>query len=317
MLYLCLVSLPLTGCKEGLMSILVVGSIAYDSVETPNAKVEDALGGSTLFFSAAASLFSAVNVVGVVGTDFKRDDLSFLEQRGVNFDGLQIEEGETFRWGGRYHENMNQRDTLFTLLNVFESFSPKIPEQYKDSEYIFLANIDPDLQLDVLQQIHKPKLVVLDTMNFWISGKRDSLEKIVRKSDIVIINDEELLQFTEEDNLIHAAKALVAYGPSSIVIKRGEFGALLFSNNKFFFAPAYPLENVVDPTGAGDTFAGGFLGYLSAQQNINDKTLRNAILYGCVAASFTVEDFSFNKLIHLEPKLLEERVLKLKEMMSF
>lgn len=299
------------------MSILVVGSIAYDTVETPTAKVDDALGGSTLFFSAAASLFTPVNVVGVVGTDFDKKDLKFLEQRNVNFDGMQVEEGETFRWGGKYHKNMNQRDTLFTLLNVFESFSPKIPEQYKDSEYIFLANIDPELQLDVLAQIHKPKLVVLDTMNFWISGKRGPLEQIIRKSDIVIINDEELLQFTEEDNLIAAANKIIELGPTRLVIKRGEFGALLFADGNFFFAPAFPLQNVVDPTGAGDTFAGGFLGYLAAQKDIDEKTVRNAIIHGCVSASFTVEDFSFNRLINLDQKTLESRVSKLKEMMMF
>jgi sugar/nucleoside kinase (ribokinase family) len=299
------------------MSILVVGSIAYDTVETPTAKVDDALGGSTLFFSAAASLFTPVNVVGVVGSDFKKDDLRFLEQRGVNFDGMQVEEGETFRWGGRYYKNMNKRDTLFTYLNVFESFSPRIPEQYKDCEYIFLANIDPELQLDVLAQIKKPKLVVLDTMNFWISGKRDSLDQIIRKSDIVIINDEELMEYTKEANLVTAAEKLIQSGPSRIVIKRGEYGALLYADGHFFFAPAFPLENVIDPTGAGDTFAGGFLGYLAARKNIEENTVRNAVIYGCVSASFTVEDFSFNKLIHLEKDILEERVKKLKQMMRF
>jgi sugar/nucleoside kinase (ribokinase family) len=299
------------------MSILVVGSIAYDTVETPEAKIDNALGGSTLFFSAAASFFTPVNVVGVVGTDFNREDLNFLEQRGVNFDGMQVEEGETFRWGGRYHKNMNQRDTLFTYLNVFERFSPKIPAQYKDAEYVFLANIDPELQLDVLNQIKKPKLVVLDTMNFWISGKREPLDAIIQKSDIVIINDEELLEYTGENNLISAARKIITLGPSRLVIKRGEFGALLFADDHFFFAPAYPLENVVDPTGAGDTFAGGFLGYLAAQQDIKEKTVRNAIIYGCVSASFTVEDFSYNKLINLDKKGLENRVNKLKEMMTF
>ena len=299
------------------MSILVVGSIAYDTVETPTGKVDDALGGSTLFFSAAASLFTPVNVVGVVGSDFDRDDLKFLEKRNVNFDGMQVEEGETFRWGGRYHKNMNQRDTLFTYLNVFESFSPRIPEQYKDSEYIFLANIDPELQLDVLEQIKKPKLVVLDTMNFWISRKRDALDQIIRRSDIIIINDEELMEYTEEANLVSAARKLNLCGPSRIVIKRGEYGALLYADGHFFFAPAFPLEKVIDPTGAGDTFAGGFLGYLAAKKNIEEDTVRNAVIYGCVSASFTVEDFSFNRLIELDQDVLQERVKKLKDMMRF
>ncbi|KAA3616940.1 MAG: sugar kinase [Calditrichaeota bacterium] len=297
------------------MSILVVGSIAYDTIETPNGKMDDALGGSTLFFTAAASLFAQINVVGVIGSDFQKEELKFLEQRDVNFDGLYVEEGKTFRWGGRYHKNMNQRDTLFTDLNVFEYFNPTIPEQYKNCEYIFLANIAPELQLQVLEQVNNPKLVVLDTMNLWINISRDALEQVVRKSDIVIINDEELMQFTEEENLVKAVKKIVAMGPSKLVIKRGEYGALLYSNNKFFFAPAYPLENVVDPTGAGDTFAGGFLGYLASTNEINDETLRHALVYGCTTASFTVEDFGLLNLKNLSKEQLESRFDEFKEMM--
>ncbi len=299
------------------MSILVVGSIAYDSVETPSGKVDDALGGSTLFFSAAASLFSRVNVVGVVGSDFNKDDLSFLQKRKVNFDGLTTEQGKTFRWGGKYHKKMNQRDTLFTDLNVFETFKPSIPDQYKKSEYVFLANIDPDLQLQVLAQIEKPKLVVLDTMNFWISRKKEALDKVIRKSDIIIINDEELMEFTGEDNLIIASKKIVELGPRRLVIKRGEYGALLFADGNFFFTPAFPLENVVDPTGAGDTFAGGFVGYLALKNNIEEKTVRNAVIYGCATASYSVEDFSFLKLKDLSSTELEERVAKIKYMMEY
>jgi sugar/nucleoside kinase (ribokinase family) len=299
------------------MSILVVGSIAYDTIETPNGKMDDALGGSTLYFAAAASLFTQVNVVGVIGSDFNNDELNFLKKRDVNFDGLYTEEGKTFRWGGRYHKNMNQRDTLFTDLNVFENFEPTIPEHYKNSEYVFLANIDPQLQLQVLEQVKNPKLVVLDTMNLWINIKRDDLEQVVRKSDIVIINDEELLQFTEEENLIKAAKKIIELGPSKLIIKRGEYGALLFSNNRFFFAPAFPLENVVDPTGAGDTFAGGFLGYLASCDEVDDSTLRKALIYGCTTASFTVEDFSLLCLKNMTKKQLEQRFERFKEMMTF
>lgn len=299
------------------MSILVVGSIAYDSVETPANKVEDALGGSSLYFSAAASLFTPVNVVGVVGTDFNKQDLTFLQQRGVNLDGVTVEEGKTFRWGGRYHQNMNQRDTLFTDLNVFQTFNPTIPLHYKEAEYVFLANIDPDLQLKVLEQISKPKLIVLDTMNFWISGKKSSLEKIVRKSNIVIINDEELMEFSEEDNLITAAQKVVDSGPDMLVIKRGQYGALLFANNRFFFAPAFPLEKVVDPTGAGDSFAGGFVGYLASQDAFDEQTVRKAVIYGSATASFTVEDFSFLKLKNLTSDEIEERVKLFKQMTQF
>jgi sugar/nucleoside kinase (ribokinase family) len=299
------------------MSILVVGSIAYDTVETPFGKADDSPGGSTLFFSAAASLFSPVNVVGVVGSDFNKNHLTFMEKRGVNFDGLTVEEGKTFRWGGKYHQNMNQRDTLFTELNVFADFNPDIPQHYKKSKYIFLANIDPDLQLKVLEQVDQPKLVVLDTMNFWISSKKNSLEKIVQKSNIIIINDEELMQFTDQNNLITAAQKVVAMGPQMLVIKRGGYGALLFTNNQFFFAPAYPLERVLDPTGAGDTFAGGFVGYIAAQDSFDEKTARKAVIYGSAAASFTVEDFSFLKLKSLTNQELEGRVERFRQMMAF
>lgn len=299
------------------MSILVVGSIAYDSVETPFGKMDDALGGSSLYFSAAASMFTPVNVVGVVGNDFKHDEVQFLEEKNVNFDGVVVEQGETFRWGGRYHQNMNKRDTLYTYLNVFETFKPAIPEQYKNSEYIFLANIDPELQLQVLEQISKPKLVVLDTMNFWITGKKEYLEKVIQKVDIVILNDEELKEFTGEENFVKGARKLVSMGPEQIVIKRGEYGAVLFSNENFFFAPAFPLEKVIDPTGAGDTFAGGFVGYLASQEKNDEKTIRNAVLYGSTTASFTVEDFSLLRLKRLTNAEMESRFNKFKEMITF
>ncbi|MCB0284539.1 MAG: bifunctional hydroxymethylpyrimidine kinase/phosphomethylpyrimidine kinase [Calditrichaeota bacterium] len=299
------------------MSILVVGSIAYDSVETPFGQMDNALGGSSLYFSAAASMFTSVNVVGVVGKDFNHQEIQFLEEKNVNFDGVTVETGDTFRWGGRYHQNMNKRDTLYTYLNVFETFKPSIPEQYKNSEYIFLANIDPELQLQVLEQVNKPKLVILDTMNFWITGKKEFLEKVIKRVDIVILNDEELKEFTNEDNLVSGAKKLVSMGPKQIVIKRGEYGAVLFSNDNFFFAPAFPLEKVVDPTGAGDTFAGGFVGYLAAQKQIDEKTIRNAVLYGSTTASFTVEDFSLLRLKRLTKEEMENRFNKFKEMITF
>ncbi len=290
------------------MSILVVGSIAYDSVETPYGKAENALGGSGLYFSAAASLFSPVNVVGVIGSDFDTNALDFLIKRNVNFDGLYTESGETFRWGGRYHSNMNQRDTLYTYLNVFENFQPVIPNQYKNSKYVFLANIDPELQLDVLNQMNNPDLVVLDTMNFWISGKHEELNRVIKKVNILIINDEELQEFTGEHNIYKAAKSIQKMGPAHLVIKRGEYGALLCSKDQLFFAPAYPLEKVVDPTGAGDSFAGGFVGYLASEKKLSPAILKKAIIYGSAAASFTVEDFSLNNLINLTKNDLDERL---------
>lgn len=298
------------------MSILVVGSIAYDSIETPTGKMDDALGGSTIYFSAAASLFTDVNIVGVIGTDFNHDDISFLKNRRVDFEGMTVEEGKTFRWGGKYHKNMNQRDTLFTDLNVFETFDPTIPEAYKSSDYVFLANIDPDLQLKVLEQINDPKMVILDTMNLWINIKKESLTEVIKKAGIVIINEEELADFTGEDNLIAGAKALCALGPETLVIKRGEYGAVLYNSGDFFFAPAFPLEKVVDPTGAGDTFAGGFIGYVAAKDNVELKTLKEAVLLGSTTASFTVEDFSLLRLKDITVEEVNARYKQFKEMIT-
>ncbi len=299
------------------MSLLVVGSIAYDTVETPFGKVEDSLGGSALYFSAAASLFGPVNVVGVVGSDFDASKISFLKKRGVNLDGLYMESGKTFRWGGRYYEDMNKRETLFTYLNVFERFQPRIPEEYRHSEYVFLANIDPELQLKVLEQIQKPKLVVLDTMNFWINGKRAQLQTVLKRSDIIVVNDEEAREMTGEFNLIKAIKRIVEYGPNSVIVKKGEHGAMLYQNGKFFFAPAFPLEKVVDPTGAGDSFAGGFMGYLAKTDKTDFANLKKAIIYGSTIASFNVEDFSFNRLKTLTMEEIEQRVELFKELTAF
>lgn len=299
------------------MNVLVVGSIAYDTVETPYGNVKDAPGGSALYFSAAASLFCPVNVVGVVGSDFDTSKISFLKKRGVNFEGLYVESGETFRWGGRYHLDLNRRDTLFTYLNVFENFQPNIPEKYKNADCVFLANIDPELQLQVLDQIKKPKLVILDTMNFWISGKREILEEVIKRCDILILNDEETRELSNEPNLIKAVRLISAMGPKTLIIKKGEHGAMLFNENKFFFAPAYPLEKVIDPTGAGDSFAGGFVGYIAKAGDTSDQTYRKAIIYGSTIASFNVEDFSFKNLINLKTDKMEERYKGFKDLTQF
>jgi len=299
------------------MSILVVGSIALDTVETAFGKVEDSLGGSALYFSAAASYFCPVNIVGVVGSDFDSSKLSFLKKRGVNFDGMHVESGETFRWGGRYHKDVNKRDTLFTFLNVFEDFQPKIPSQYQKTEFVFLANIDPDLQLQVLDQISKPKLVVLDTMNLWINGKLSKLKEVIARSDILIVNDEETTELSGESNLVLAIEKIAAWGPKALVIKKGHHGALLYRDGAFFFAPAYPLKKVVDPTGAGDSFAGGFLGYLAQSDNLDNRSMRNAIIYGSTIASFVVEDFSFKRLVDLTQDQIDQRFTLFKDMVSF
>jgi len=300
------------------MSVLVVGSIAFDTVETPYGNADDSLGGSALYFSSAASLFCPVNVVGVVGSDFDASKISFLKKRNVNFDGLYVESGDTFRWGGRYHKNLNKRDTLFTYLNVFESFQPKIPAQYRKADYVFLANIDPTLQLQVLEQIKKPKLVVLDTMNFWISGKRTMLEEVVKRCDILILNDEEARELSDEQNLNTAIKKVSKMGkPKTLIVKKGEHGAVLYHKNSFFFIPAYPLDKVVDPTGAGDSFAGGFLGYIAKTGNLRLSTLKKALVYGSAIASFNVEDFSFNRLKELTSEDLDTRYAEFKNMTRF
>jgi len=299
------------------MSILVVGSIALDTIETPHEKVDDSPGGSALYFSAAASYYCPVNVVGVVGSDFDTSKISFLKSRNVNFDGLYVESGETFRWGGRYHIDINKRDTLFTFLNVFEDFQPKIPQQYRETEYVFLANIDPVLQLQVLDQMKKPKLVVLDTMNFWINGKLAELKEVISRSDILIINDEEIIELSGHPNLIKAIDEISGWGPKALVIKKGQHGALLYSEKRYFVAPAFPLAEVKDPTGAGDSFAGGFLGYIAQKGNFDHQTLRRAIIAGSTIASYTVEDFSFNKLIELETGQIEERFSAFKQLTEF
>ena len=299
------------------MSVLVVGSIALDSIETPHGNAEDSLGGSALYFSAAASFFSPVNVVGVVGKDFDFSQVDFLKKRRVDFEGLVAEEGKTFRWGGRYRENMNKRDTLFTHLNVFQNFAPVIPARYRKDELIFLANIAPELQLEVLEQIDKPRLSVLDTMNFWISGAREPLVRLIEKVDVLILNDEELRELTGLRNMFESARGLLKSGPRAVVIKKGEHGAVLVTQDGYFLAPAYPVSRVVDPTGAGDSFAGGFLGYLSTCKTIDHQNLRRAVAYGAVAASFTVEDFSFNRLKNITLRDIEARVELLRQMTAF
>jgi sugar/nucleoside kinase (ribokinase family) len=299
------------------MSIVVVGSVAYDHVETPHGKNEHAMGGAALYFANSACFFSPVNMVAVVGKDFEHEKIEFLKSRNVDLEGIETAKGKTFRWGGRYHKNMNQRDTLFTELNVFADFKPSIPDSYKNSEYVFLANIHPELQLDVLNQVNKPKLVVMDTMNFWISGERESLKRLLKKIDILIINDEEAKELAEEENLKKALDIICFMGPKSLVVKKGEHGAMLYHEGNLFLSPAFPLEKVIDPTGAGDTFAGGFLGYLAKSGELTNKNLRKAVVYGSTLASFVCEDFSFDKLKLLTESEIEKRYNSFKELTEF
>ena len=291
------------------MSILCVGSMAFDSVETPFGRVDKALGGSANFFSIAASYFSKINLVGVVGEDYPIDALEFLTSRGVDLGGLQIIKGsDTFIWKGKYGYDLNEAQTLTTCLNVFEHFKPELPENFKSSQFVFLANIDPDLQKHVLGQVDSPKLVACDTMNFWINRKLDGLKETLKLVDILLLNESEARQLSGEYNLVRAARAIRQMGPDVVVIKRGEYGSLLFDEGQIFSIPAMLLEEVFDPTGAGDSFAGGFIGYLAESKNIDHDSLRMAVVYGTVMASFSVEDFSFNRMKNLSREEIESRV---------
>jgi sugar/nucleoside kinase (ribokinase family) len=299
------------------MDILVIGSVAFDSVETPFGRGDDVLGGSATYFSTSASFFTGVQLVAVVGDDFPEEPKEFLSSRGVDLAGLQTRPGETFRWKGRYGYDLNEAQTLETHLNVFETFHPQLPESYRKAEYVFLAHIDPELQLEVLNQVERPKLIACDTMNFWIEGKREALVRTLGHVDILVINEAEVRQLADEANLVKASRAVLAMGPKTLVVKRGEYGVLVFTEHSIFSAPAYPLEEVFDPTGAGDTFAGGFMGYLAATNNLSDETIRKATVFGSVMASFTVEDFSLNRLRKLSWSEVEERFRRFQALTAF
>jgi sugar/nucleoside kinase (ribokinase family) len=297
--------------------LLVVGSVALDSVRTPFGKVDDVLGGAATFFSYAASFFTQVRLVAVVGADFPKAHLDLLAGRGVDLAGLQVTEGATFRWAGEYGYDLNEAKTLDTRLGVFADFRPTLPPAYRTTPFLFLANIDPELQLDVLRKVERPRLVALDTMNYWIQGKREALQRILAEVDALLVNDAEARMLAEEPNLARAARKILSYGPATAVIKRGEYGVLMVTAGRFFFAPAFPLEAVFDPTGAGDAFAGGFMGYLARTGSVDDRALRRAIVYGSVMASFTVEDFSLNRLLRLTSEEIEARYRTFEEMMRF
>jgi len=299
------------------MSILVVGSIALDSIETPFGKVEEVLGGSAVYFSLAASFFASINLVGVVGKDFPEEHLQVLQQRDVDLEGLQREEGKTFRWAGNYGYDLNEAQTLDTQLNVFSHFTPTIPDKYRRSELVFLANIDPTLQLSVLKQVHRPQVIACDTMNFWIENKLDALKETIKWTDILLINEAEARELAKEANLIKAGRSILSLGPKTLVVKQGNYGALMFTENSIFSAPAYPLEDTVDPTGAGDTFAGGFMGYLANSHNFQESEIRKAIIFGSVIASFAVERFSIDRLRSLTFQEIENRYSEFKRLTLF
>lgn len=295
------------------MRILVVGSVAFDSVSTPAGSVERVWGGSAIYFAAAASLFAKVRLVGVVGEDFDEEPVAFLTSRGVDLSGLERRPGKTFQWRGRYSDDMNDAETLATELNVFADFSPKLPETFRDSEYVFLANIAPALQRSVLEQVEKPRLVAADTMNLWIRTTREELDGVLQQADVLFVNEGEARLLTGEPNLIRAGRAILEAGPSCVVVKKGSHGAMMLTRRSYFVAPAYPLDHVVDTTGAGDSFAGGVLGYLAERNDFSETTMRNALLYGTAVASFTVSDFSLRRLQKLTREEVERRVEELRE----
>ncbi|MFN8572812.1 MAG: PfkB family carbohydrate kinase [Gemmatimonadaceae bacterium] len=297
--------------------VLVVGSVALDSVETPFGRADEVLGGSGTFFSASASHFAPVQLVGVVGTDYPIERLEPLRAREVDLAGLERAEGESFRWRGRYRHDLNAAETLETRLGVFSNFRPKIPPQFRRAPFVFLANIDPRLQLDVLQQVDKPKLVACDTMNFWIESRRNELLELLKYVDVLLLNDGEARQLTEHANLVKAAKWIHDRGPSHVVIKKGEHGAYMFGPHSVFFAPAYPLEDVFDPTGAGDSFAGGFIGYLARTGRTDEQAMRRAVVYGSTMGSFAVEKFSIDRLMELQRVDIARRLEEFRRLVAF
>ena len=299
------------------MSVLVVGSMAFDSIETPRGRAERILGGSAAYFALAAAFFAPVRIVGVVGEDFPEEHLTALSRSGVDLEGLQRAQGKTFFWHGRYHEDLNVRDTLEVQLNVLEDFVPHIPEAYADTEYVFLGNIHPAAQLEVLAQLRQPRLVACDTMDHWIHESPGELKRVLERVDAVVINDSEARMLSGHHNIVRAARAILKMGPRTVLIKRGEYGVFQFADASTFVVPAYPLEEVHDPTGAGDSFAGGFMGFLAAGGAAGDEGLRRAIVHGNVTASFTVEDFGPRRLIALDRNEIDERYRRFVELTRF
>ena len=307
-------------CEKNRMTNLIVGTVAFDAIETPYGKTDKIVGGAATYISLSASFFTdKLNLVSVVGGDFPQEAIQMLENHNVNTSGLQIKKDEkTFFWSGKYHNNMNSRDTIETQLNVLENFDPIVPKEFSKSEFLMLGNLVPSVQQKVLDQMQKrPKLIVLDTMNFWMDNCWDDLIQALKEVDVLTINDEEAQQLSGEHSLVSAAKKIQKMGPKYLIIKKGEHGALLFEGKNKFFAPALPIENVFDPTGAGDSFAGGFIGYLSGQNEINFDKMKTAVIYGSVMASFCVEKFGTEKLTEISKKDVQQRAIEFVELSSF
>ncbi|MFC1571283.1 PfkB family carbohydrate kinase [Candidatus Margulisiibacteriota bacterium] len=299
------------------MTLLIVGSIALDTVETPFGKKQDILGGSAVHASVSASFYAPIAIVGAVGADFSQEHFDFFKSRGIDTSGIQVMPGETFRWSGYYEYDMNQAHTRDTKLNVLSTFDPKIPAELRKAEHVFLANLDPSLQLKVLDQLEKPKFIAMDTMNFWIENKREVLHELIKRVDLVLLNDGEARQFMETPNIPIAAARLLKLGAKAVIIKKGEHGALLFSDGVHFAAPSYPQDMLRDPTGAGDSFAGGLMGYLAKSGDLSEENIRRAVIVGSVMASFNVEDFSLDRLKRLKHKEIINRFDEFRKFSEF
>jgi sugar/nucleoside kinase (ribokinase family) len=301
------------------MSLLVVGSMAFDSIKSPFGEVERVVGGSATYFSIAASYFTPVRLVSVVGRDFPKATIEKLGARGIDLQGLTVADGDTFHWKGYYEYDLNTAHTVRTDLNVFKDFAPALPVEWRETPFVFLGNIDPRLQLDIMAQVRQPRIVALDTMNFWIEKSPQLLREVIRNTDILVINEAEVRQLTEEFNLVRAARMLMDKGPKRVVIKRGEYGVLHLSDGEIFAAPAYPLETIFDPTGAGDSFAGGFMGYLASRgdRELSEMDYRRATMYGSAIASFTVEAFSTERLESLSLEDIERRIASFRSLTEF
>jgi sugar/nucleoside kinase (ribokinase family) len=300
-----------------MVDVIVAGTVALDSIKTPFGEVKEILGGSAVYASVAAKNFTSPGIVAVIGKDFPKKHIDFLETMGVDISGLETQSGDTFRWEGYYDYDMNQVHTVDTKLNVLASFDPKVPDAYRSAKYVFLANTDPEIQMKTLKQMHKPKLVMMDTMNFWITSKKEELKRMIEQVDVIVTNDAEARQFFDTPNLISAGRSFLNMGPKAVIIKKGEHGAILFTENSCFSAPAYPLEKLVDPTGAGDSFAGGFIGWLAKTDDISPRNMRKAVIFGSAIASFDTEDFSLNKLKTITKDDIFSRYMMFQDIASF
>jgi len=300
-----------------MVDVVISGTVALDSIKTPFGEVKEVLGGSAIYSSVAAREFAKTGIISVVGKDFPKKYLAFLNSMGVDTAGIDVQKGDTFRWSGFYEYDMNQAHTLDTKLNVLATFDPKVPEAYRQSKYLFLANTDPEVQMKVYRQMKKPRFVMMDTMNFWIDNKKEALTKMIEKVDAVVLNDAEARQYWDSPNLVNAGRSFLDLGPKAVIIKKGEHGALMFTDGACFSAPAYPLEKLVDPTGAGDSFAGGFIGWLARTEDTSPRNMRKAIIFGSAIASYNAEDFSLNKLKKITRDDIFNRYMMFQDIVSF